>query len=134
MADGKACFIPGCGFVTTTQVPDNVDRQEQLIWLRMQMLELQFHDTSAHPIAAAPQAAPVHHHPHKEASAKLSRSAKKRRRKRNSSNQTEVSDNNQDTAPMEVSQSDSEVLVVDVGVCVHGMVKLMYRGEVARLF
>ena len=93
MVDGIACFSPGCGFVTTTQVPDDVDKLEQLPWLQMQMQELYDHTQ-------------LHHAP---TAVKLSKAAKKRRRKRAYQN----------TTPMEVSQFDSGVLVVDVGVCVH---------------
>ena len=55
MADGKACSIPGCGFVTTIQVPDDAERQEKLQWLQLQMQELQIHTTGAHHAAPGHQ-------------------------------------------------------------------------------
>ena len=60
MAGVKACTSPGCGFVTDIQIPDDMGREEQLRWLPMQLQELQIHTTAVHPVAAAPQAAPVH--------------------------------------------------------------------------
>merc|ERR1712236_114946 len=118
-----SCRLPGCNYSTTSQIP--AEMEHSFHW---HMLD--HHFKTAHP----PKEASVSDQNAAPTGVKLSKSAKKRRRKRNSSNQTKVFDNDQDTAPMEVSQSDSVDLVDDVGVCLHGMVKLMCRGEVVRLF
>ena len=60
MAGGKACSAPGCGYVTPIRIPDDVDNATMLQWLPLQLQQLQRHITAAHPVVAAPQAAPVH--------------------------------------------------------------------------
>ena len=51
MATGLSCTDYGCGYVTTTLVPEDAERPEKLQWLQLQMQELQIHSQTVHPQA-----------------------------------------------------------------------------------
>ena len=53
MATGLSCTVVGCGYITTTLVPEDAERQEKLQWLQLQMQELQIHQASVHPQGGA---------------------------------------------------------------------------------
>ena len=48
MAEGLACSMANCGFVTTTKVPDDEEREYKMQLMQLQMQELQIHGTTVH--------------------------------------------------------------------------------------
>ena len=50
MAEGKACTIADCEYVTPTKVPDETEIQYKVPLLQLQMEELKLHTTVAHNI------------------------------------------------------------------------------------
>ena len=42
------CSIANCGYITTTKVPDDEEREYKTMLMQLQMQELQIHGSSAH--------------------------------------------------------------------------------------
>ena len=146
MAPGLPCFFSDCKFSTFSTQTDDV---HDAIWgpvLRAQQLCLVRHLASVHDVPIdndvlatnlevitasdailnKPTAVKVVCNQNAAPTAvKLSKWAKKRRRQ--NFGRTQVFGDDQDTAPMEIRQSDSVVEVDDVRACSHEVVKLECR-------
>ena len=48
MADGNACSIANCGYITTTNVADETEMQYKLQLLQLQIQVLKIHTTGVH--------------------------------------------------------------------------------------